>query len=115
LACRWRKGALQGQAETGVVQRHQAFGLGRGGRPDDRAPVLAALLAQWQERQRAVVGETLPGGGLVALGAAHTGDERMVQVIPLAGGRAGQAAHRRVRAIGRHHQRRAQLPAIGEA
>ncbi|MDT4811167.1 hypothetical protein FQZ97_440960 [compost metagenome] len=70
---------------------------------------MLAVALQRQESQRAVVGEALPGGTLVRLGATHAGDDGVVQVIPLAGRAAGQAAYRGVGAVGGHHQGRAQL------
>ena len=74
--------------------------------------MFARRTAEGQKGQRAVVGKALPGRGLMRLGATHAGDDGVVQVIPFAGGATGQAAHRRVGAIGGHHQRRAQLTAV---
>lgn len=108
------EGFAEGGAEAILVQRHQAFCLFRGGRPDDRAPVLVAAVRQGQEGQRTVVGEALPGGCAVRVLAAHAGDDGVVQVIPFAGGAAGQAAYRRVGAVGGDHQRRTQLATVGQ-
>ncbi|MNP06807.1 hypothetical protein D3C76_988070 [compost metagenome] len=47
-------------------------------------------------------------------GATHAGDDGMVKIIPFAGRHSGQASHRRVGAICRDHQRRAQGAAIGQ-
>ncbi|MNO88249.1 hypothetical protein D3C76_796900 [compost metagenome] len=105
---------LKGFQEGRFIQRHQLLGMLRGGRPHDRAPVLLAIAGQRQERQWPFIGEALPGRGLVPGAATHAGDDGMVQVIPLAGFAAGQAPHCRVGTVGRDHQRRTQLAAIGE-
>ncbi|RMT98538.1 hypothetical protein ALP39_04866 [Pseudomonas marginalis pv. marginalis] len=108
------KGALQLTAEAFIIQRHQALGFSRRGRPDNRAPILLPIAHQRQERQRAGIGKALPRRALVRLAAAHTGDDGVVQVIPFTGGGAGQATHRRVSPVGGHHQRRTQGAAIGQ-
>ena len=102
LAQAMLEGLAQLDTEGGIIQRHQALGLSRYGGPDDRAPVLVSRPRQRQEGQRAVIGETLPGGGLMRLLAAHTGDDRVVQVIPFTRGATGQATHCRVGTIGCH-------------
>ncbi|MNZ39279.1 hypothetical protein D3C78_567690 [compost metagenome] len=108
------EGAFELRAEISIVELHQALGLLRGGRPDNRAPILLAIADQRQEGQRPVVGKALPGGRLMRFGAAHAGDNGVVQVVPLAGLAAGQAPHRRVRAVSGDDQRCAQRAAIGE-
>ena len=109
------EGPAQLDTEGRLVQRHQPFGLGRRAGPDDRAPVAVAVAIQRQEGQRAVIGEALPGGQPVLLGAAHAGDDGVVEIIPLAGLTTGHAPHRRIGAIGGHQQRRLQFAAIGQA
>src|SRR3546814_15005841 len=55
--------------------------------PDDRAPVRLAVSLQWQKRQGPVVREALPCGHSMRPGAAHTGHDGVVQVIPFPGDR----------------------------
>ncbi len=108
------EGPLQRLEEGRFIQSHDLLGLLWSRRPDNRAPILLAVTRQRQEGQRPLVGEALPGGSLVRGAAAHAGDDRVVQVIPLSRLAASQAAHRRVGAVGGHHQRRTQLTAIGQ-
>src|SRR5690606_35488470 len=108
------EGLAQFMPEGLVAQRHQSLGLSRHGGPDDRAPVLVALTVERQECQRAVIGEPLPGSLRMRAFATHTGDNGMVQIVPFTGGATGQAAHRRVGAIGGHQQWRTQFAAGGQ-
>ncbi len=74
--------------------------------------MLVAITLQRQKRQRAVVGEALPGSPLMRLAAAHTGDDGLMQIVPFARFAASQPAHRRVGAIGGDQQGRVQLTTV---
>ncbi|MNE54248.1 hypothetical protein D3C80_1490130 [compost metagenome] len=106
--------ALQFFAKCLAIQGHQALGLSRGCRPDDRTPIVLAIAQQRQEGQRAVIGKALPGGALMGIGATHAGDDGVVQVIPFTGLATGQAAYCRIGAIGGDDQGRTQVTTIGQ-
>src|SRR3990167_8596794 len=80
------EGKTQSAAKACIIQRHQPFGFSWGHRPDNRTPMFACWASQRQKSQRTVISKALPGSGLVRLGAAHAGDNGVVQVIPFTGG-----------------------------
>src|SRR5690554_1935090 len=94
-------------AKVVIVERHDLLCLLCRNGPNNRAPVFAIVMLQGQQGERTVIGETLPSSVLMRLFTAHTGDNCMVQIIPLASGAAGQSAHCRVSAIGSNQKRTA--------
>ncbi len=76
--------------------------------------MLIVVTLQRQKRQRTVIREALPGRTLVRLGAAHTGDDGMVQVVPFPRLAARQAPYCRIRAIGSNQQAGVQLLAVSK-
>jgi hypothetical protein len=71
----------------------------------------ARAVRQGQEGKRAVLHETLPRGRLVRPGRCHGGNDGSLSVRRHGRGQAGGRPHRRLCAVGAHHQARTQRTA----
>ncbi len=99
-------GLLQALQPGGVIQRHHRLCLVTGN------PVHGAemAVATRQQRRRAGIGETLPGGAIGRALAAHAGHEQRLLEVVAINVDAQRIAHAAAGAVGTDHQPRQQHP-----